>query len=58
MTAMGVVIFKKIFHKDVILIYTRDYVNSVKDKDLLSVDLSHEKEFCNLEVYKSRQGFK
>ena len=56
MTAMGVIDFKMLLHKDVILIYTRNYVNSLKDKELLSVDLSEESEFCNLEAYKSRQG--
>ena len=58
MTAMGVINFKKILHRDVVLIYTRNYVNSIKDEDLLSVDLSHECEFCNLEAYKSRRGLK
>lgn len=58
MTAMGVIDYKKLLHKDVILVYTRNYVNSVKDEDLLSVDLSEENDICNLEAYRNKHGLK
>lgn len=55
MTAMGVINLNKISYSDIILIYTRNYKNSLLSFNCKIVDFTAECEYCNQNIFKTRK---